>query len=55
MYGWSISEYLPYEKFEWLENIHGFNLMTINEKNDIGYIPEVDLEYPKELHKLHND
>ena len=50
-----MSEYLPYEKFEWLENIDGFNGMTINEKSEIGYILEVDLEYPKELHKLHND
>ena len=55
LYGWSMSEYLPYEKFEWLENIHGFDVMSINEKNDIGYILEVDLEYLKELHKLHND
>ena len=55
LYGWSMSEYLPYEKFEWLENTDGFNVMTINEKSDIGYILEVDLEYPKELHELHND
>ena len=55
LYGWSMSEYLPYEKFERLENINEFNVITINEKSDIGYILEVDLEYPKELHKLHND
>ena len=53
LYGWSMSEYLPYEKFEWLENIDGFNVMTVNEKSDIGYILEVDLEYPKELHVVH--
>ena len=55
LHDWRMSEYLPYEKFEWLENIDGFNVMTINEKSDIGYILEVDLEYPKELHELHND
>ena len=50
-----MSEYLPYEKSEWLKNIDGFDVMSINEKSDIGYILEVDLEYPKELHELHND
>ena len=54
LYGWSMSEYLPYEKFEWLENINEFNVMTINETSDTGYIIEVYLEYPKELHELHN-
>ena len=29
--------------------------MSINKKSDVGYILEVDLKYPKELHKLHND
>ena len=54
LYGWSMSEYLPYEKFEWLKNIDEFNVITINEKSDIGYILEVDLEYPKKFHELHN-
>ena len=55
LYGWSMSEYLPYEKSEWLENINKFDLISINKKNDIGYFLEVDLEYPKELHELHYD
>ena len=50
-----MSEYLPYEKFEWLENIDEFNVITINKKSDIGYILEVDLKHPKELHELHID
>ena len=29
--------------------------MSISEKSLIGYLLEVDLEYPDELHKLHND
>ena len=29
--------------------------MSINEKNDVGYILEVDLKYPDELHELHNN
>ena len=31
------------------------DVMSIDKKSDIGYILEVDLEYHKELHKLHND
>ena len=30
-------------------------MMSINEKNPIGYFLEVDLEYSDELLKLHND
>ena len=29
--------------------------MSISEKRSIGYFLKVDLEYPDELHKLHND
>ena len=31
------------------------DVMSIDKKSDIGYIVEVDLEYPKELHKLNKD
>ena len=55
LYGWSMSEYLPYGEFEWLENVDEFDVNSINEKSEIGYFLEVDLEYPDELHELHND
>ena len=55
LYGWSVSEYLPYGEFEWLENVDEFDVNSINEKSEIGYFLEVDLEYPDELHELHND
>ena len=45
-----MSEYLPYERFKWLKNIDKFDVMSIREKNPIGYFLEVDLEYPDELH-----
>ena len=50
-----MSEYLPYEGFEWLKNVDEFDVMSINEKCLTGYFLEVDLEYPDELHELHND
>ena len=50
-----MSEYLPYEGFEWLKNVDEFDVMSISEKSPIGYFLEVDLEYPDELHELHND
>ena len=50
-----MSEYLPYSEFEWLKNVDKLNVMSVNEKSDVGYILEVDLKYPDELHELHND
>ena len=55
LYGWAMNEYLPYCGFEWLKNIDKFDVMSINEKSPIGYFLEVDLEYPEELHELHDD
>ena len=50
-----MSEYLPYEGFKWLKNVDGFDVMSISEKSPLGYFLEVDLQYPDELHELHND
>ena len=55
LYGRAMSEYLPYDGFEWLKNVDKFNVMSINDKSPIGYFLEVDLEYPDELCELHND
>ena len=55
LYGWAMSEYLPYGGFNWLKNIDKFYIMSISDKNPIGYNLEVDLEYPDELHELHDD
>ena len=50
-----MSEYLSYGEFESLKNVHGFDVNSISEKNEIGYFLEVDLDYPNELPELHND
>ena len=50
-----MSEYLPYKGFKWLKNIDKFDIMSINDKSSIGYFLEVGLEFPDELHGLHND
>ena len=55
LYGWVMSEYLPFGKSEWLENIDEFIINLINKKSDTEYFLEVDLEYLDELHELHND
>ena len=44
LYGWSMSKYLPYEEFEWLENVDEFDVNSINEKSEIGHFLEVDLD-----------
>ena len=50
-----MSGYLPYRGFKRLKNIDNFGVNLISENSSIGYILEVDLEYPDELHKLYND
>ena len=50
-----MSDYLPYGRFKWLKNVDNFNVNSISQKSPIGYIFEVDLKYPDELHVLHND
>ena len=50
-----MSKYLLYEKFEWVKNVDELDVMSVNKKSDVGYFLEVDLEYPNELHELHND
>ena len=55
LYGWAMSEYLPYGGVKRLKNVDEFDVRSISEKSSIGYFLKVDLEYPDELHELHND
>ena len=57
LYGWAMSQYLPTGGFKWLteKQINKINLAQYYEDSNKGLLLEVDLEYPKELHDLHND
>ena len=53
-----MSKYLPYGGFKQLtqkKKIKNFDVNSISENNLDGYILEVNLEYPDELHDVHND
>ena len=55
--GSAMSQYLPTGKFKWMkqEQIDQLNFAKYKDSRKNGLILEVDLEYPKELHDLHND
>ena len=55
LYGWEMSGYLPYGGFKWLKRVDNFDVNSISERCPIRHILKVDLEYPDELHVLHND
>ena len=60
LYGWAMSQALPTSGFKWMKDLTVQGVIDILDKNrnplvKKGYIFEVDLEYPKELWKSHND
>ena len=57
LYGWTMSQPLPMNSFAWLteDEFDGLDISNVSDDSDIGYILEVDLEYPTELHDLHSD
>ena len=57
LYGWAMSQYLPTGNFKWMtdKEINKTNLGKYELDSKEGLMLEVDLEYPKELHNLHND
>ena len=47
LYGWAVSQYLPYSGFKWLnqKEISDFCLNSISENSSVAYMLELDLEY----------
>ena len=54
LYGWAMSQPLPTGRFKWVDvkpnKIHKFA-----KREEKGYMLEVDVSYPKDLHDCHND
>ena len=58
LYGWAMSQKLPKNNFKCVEDTSIINeefIKNYNENSYKGYILEVDVKYPKELHDLHSD
>ena len=57
LYGWAMSQYLPTSNFKWMtdKEISKIDLGKYKADGKKGLILEVDLEYPRELHDMHND
>ena len=55
LYGWAMSQALPTGGFEWTDPPSTQELIDHPSDADKGYILEVNLEYPEELHDVHND
>ena len=58
LYGWAMSQRLPVNGFEWMEQLSKFDeffIKNYDENNVKGYILEVDVEYPKSLFNLNSD
>jgi len=59
-YGWAMSKRLPTKNFKFLgkaevESLTDDDSAKLEDEGDVGYVLEVDLFYPDELHVKHND
>ena len=54
LYGWAMSQPLPTGGFHWVD-IHHDEISKPANYSEKGYLLEVDVAYPRELHDYHND
>ena len=53
LYGWAMSQPLPTGGFKWVD-VNPNKISELATRTDKGYLLEVDVSYPKELHNSHN-
>ena len=54
LYGWAISQPPSTGGFKWVD-VNPNEISELPTRTDKGYVLEVDVSYPKELHNPHND
>ena len=54
LYGWAMSQPLPTSKFKWVD-IKPIQISTLAASKIKGYLLEVNIKYPTDLHNPHND
>ena len=54
LYSWAMSQPLPTGGFRWVD-VNPNEISELATRTDKGYILEVDVSYPKDLHDSHND
>ena len=57
-YGWAMCKKLPIGGYMWAINLDRYTpefIKNYSENSSLGYLFEVDIEYPKHLHELHSD
>ena len=54
VYGWATSQPLPTGGFKWVD-VNPNEISKLATRTDKGYVLEVDVSCPKELHNQHND
>ncbi|XP_066600001.1 uncharacterized protein [Prorops nasuta] len=55
LYGWSMCHPVPTHGFQWIDDAANLDILNVSEDTSEGYILEVDLKYPSELHDKHSD
>ena len=58
LYGWAMCKKLPVGDYKWVDELSIFAedfIKNYDEDSNKGYFFEVDVEYPRNLHRLHSD
>ena len=58
LYGWAMCKKLPLNSFLWSKNLNQYTsdfIKNYNKDSDLGYLLEVDINYPKHLRESHRD